>query len=193
MGFFQKVYIKFFIKTSFAYARHLKKKGFLQSQGENCYIAKSANIPDPYLVTIGNNVWITAGCHILGHDASVIMINVMKKRHFDGVGSIMIGDNCFLGNNVIILPGTKIGSNTIVGAGSLVTKDIPDGSVWAGNPARHICSLEDYIEKIKIKTNSYPWKHLLKIHEKHVFDPVQEKMLRAERIKYFFSDSERNS
>ena len=193
MRVFKKVYIKFFIKGSFAYAGYLKRKKVLQSQGENCYIAKSANIPDPYLVTIGNNVWITEGCHLLGHDASVIMINIMKNRHFDNVGPIKIGDNCFLGNNVIILPGTKIGSNTIVGAGSVVTKDIPDGSVWAGNPARHISSLEEYIEKIKNNTNSYPWKHLLEIHKRHVFDPIQEVKLREERVKYFFSNSGKDS
>ena len=188
MKLLQKVYIRFFIKGNFAYARYLKKKGFLHSQGEGCFIAKSANIPDPYLVSVGNNVWITDGCHLLGHDASVIMLNIMRTGHLDRVGPITIGDNCFLGNSVIVLPSTRIGSGTIVGAGSVVTKDLPGGSVWAGNPARYITSLDEYIKKIEETTRSYPWNQLLKKHERHVFDPTQEGRLQAERVKFFFNE-----
>jgi acetyltransferase-like isoleucine patch superfamily enzyme len=59
-------------------------------------------------------------------------------------GSIEVGDNVFLGVNSIILPGKKIGSNSIVGAGSVVTKDVPPGVVVAGNPAKVISTLQEY-------------------------------------------------
>jgi len=185
----EKFYVRFFVASGFPYAAYLKKKGVFHSQGDNCFISKAANMPDPHLIRMGDNVWITSGCQLLCHDASVIMINIMRKGHRDRVSPIVFGSNSFLGNNVIVLPGTTIGSNTIVGAGSVVTKDIPDDSVWAGNPARFICATDDYVVKIENETRTYPWADLLKKHERHVYDPQLEQQLRVERVKYFFGDS----
>jgi acetyltransferase-like isoleucine patch superfamily enzyme len=182
----EKIYLRFFVSSGFVYAAYLKKKGTLHSQGDNCFISKAANIPDPHLVKLGDNVWLTSGCQLLCHDASVIMINIMRKGHRDRVGPIILGNNSFLGNNVIVLPGVHIGSNTIIGAGSVVTKDVQDNTVWAGNPARFICSLDDYIHKIDMETLTYPWVDLLKKHERHVFDSRLEHQLRKERVKHFF-------
>lgn len=188
MRLFDKFYVRFFVSSGFAYAAYLKKKGVFHYQGDNCFISKAANLPDPYLIGIGHNVWITSGCQLLCHDASVIMINIMRSGHRDRVGPIIIGNNSFLGNNVILLPETTIGSNTIIGAGSVVTKDIPDNTVWAGNPARHICDFEDYVLRIENDTQIYPWLDLLKKHERHVYDPRLEHQLRAERVNHFFGD-----
>ena len=116
MSLLDKFYVRFFISSGFPYAAYLKKKGVFHSQGDNCFISKAANMPDPHLIRMGDNVWITSGCQLLCHDASVIMINIMRKGHRDRVSPIVFGSNCFLGNNVIVLPGTTIGSNTIVGA-----------------------------------------------------------------------------
>ena len=186
MKLLEKIYLRFFVSSGFAYAAYLKKKGFLYSQGDNCFISKAANIPDPHLVKLGDNVWLTSGCQLLCHDASVIMINIMRSGHRDRVGPIVIGSHSFLGNNVIVLPGTSIGSKTIIGAGSVVSKDVPDNAVWAGNPARHICDFEDYVLRIENDTRAYPWAELLKQHEKHVYDPRLEHQLRIERVKHFF-------
>jgi len=186
MSLHDKIYLRFFVKSGFSYADYLKKKDFLHSQGKNCFISKSANIPDPYLTSIGDNVWITSGCQLLCHDASVIMINIIKSGHLDRVGPIIIGDSSFIGNNVIVLPGITIGSNTIIGAGSVVTKDIPENSVYAGAPARFICTFKEYVQKIENNARKYPWADLLKKQEKHVYDPVLEEKLKAERVMYFF-------
>ena len=188
MSLLDKIYLRFFVSSGFAYAAYLKKKAVFHSQGDNCFISKAAQIPDPYLVNLGDNAWITTGCQLLCHDASVIMINIMSSGHRDRVGPIVIGSNSFLGNNVIVLPGTTIGSKTIIGAGSVVTRDIPDGTVFAGNPARHISDFEDYVHKIENDTRAYPWAELLKQHEKHVYDPRLEQQLRIERVKYFYGD-----
>lgn len=56
-------------------------------------------------------------------------------------------DNVFIGSGTRILYDTKIGSNVIIGSGSLVNKDIPDNSVYAGVPARFICTFEEYVKK----------------------------------------------
>ena len=188
MRLLEKIYLRFFVSSGFAYAAYLKKKGVLHAQGDTCFISKAANIPYPHLVKLGDNVWITAGCQLLCHDASVIMINIMRQGHRDRVGPIIMGNNSFLGNNVIVLPGTGIGSKTVVGAGSVVTGDIPDNSVFAGNPASRICDFEDYVSRIENETQTYPWLDLLKRHERHVYDPRLEHQLRAARVKYFFAD-----
>jgi acetyltransferase-like isoleucine patch superfamily enzyme len=188
MRLLDKFYVRFFVSSGFPYAAYLRNKGVFHYQGDHCFISKAANIPDPHLVKLGDNVWITSGCQLLCHDASVIMINIMRNGHRDRVGPIIIGDNSFLGNNVIVLPGTSIGSSTIVGAGSVVTGDIPDNSVFAGNPARHICDFEDYVLRIENESQKYSWLELLKQHERHVYDPRLEHQLRAERVKYFFGN-----
>jgi acetyltransferase-like isoleucine patch superfamily enzyme len=182
----KKFYLKFFVNSGFPYAQYLKKTNVFHKQGENCFISKNAEIPDPYLVCMGDNVWITAGSTLLGHDASVVMINVMEEGHLDSVGPIVIGDNCFIGNNTLILPNISIGSNTIIGAGSVVTKDVPDNSVWAGNPARLISSFEEYTAKAEERTKQYPWNSLLKNQPVHIYDPELETRLKQMRTQYFF-------
>jgi acetyltransferase-like isoleucine patch superfamily enzyme len=90
---------------------------------------------EPFLVSIGNNVTITAGVRFVTHDGSVYLFRDTTPR-LDVFGPISIGDNSFLGMNSIIMPGVSIGRNCVVGAMSLVTSSVPDGTVVAGNPAR---------------------------------------------------------
>ncbi len=100
---------------------------------------------EPYLITIGNDVTIAGGTVLLTHDNSVIKCDLDATDYF---GRIHIGDQCFIGFNSIILPGITLGENTIVGAGSVVTKSFPEGHVViAGNPARILCTVEDFREK----------------------------------------------
>lgn len=185
MNLLHKIYLKFFVQSGFAYGTYLRSKKMLRYQGNNCFIAKGSELPDTYLLSIGNNVWITDGCRLLCHDASVVMINIMNNSHLDQVGPITIGDNCFLGNNVIVLPNIKIGSNTIVGSGAVVTSDLKGDAVYAGNPAREISSLEKYINKAKIRTKLFPWNDLLKKNSVHIYDASLEKTLRNERVNFF--------
>ena len=63
------------------------------------------------------------------------------------MGRVRIGNHVFVGAGAIILPNVTIGNNVIIGAGSVVTKDIPDNSVCAGNPAKVIRNLDEYIAK----------------------------------------------
>lgn len=96
----------------------------------------------PGLVTIGDNFISAPGSTILAHDASTY-VHTGKYR----VEKTTLGDNVFLGANSIVMPGVSIGDNVIVGAGSVVTKDLESNSVYAGNPAKYICSLDSYIDK----------------------------------------------
>ena len=186
MNLLHKIYLKIFVPSGFAYAKYLKSRCALQHQGDRCFVSKGSELPDPYLLSIGNNVWITDGCRLLCHDASVIMINVMQGSQLDQVGPIEIGDNCFLGNNVIVLPNIRIGSNTIVGSGAVVTHNLDGDGVYAGNPARLVSSMDDYIEKAANRSMRFPWSNHLKKNSVHVYDGELEKELKKERVKYFF-------
>ncbi len=100
---------------------------------------------EPYFVTIGDDVTIAAGTALLTHDNSVIKLDINATDYF---GRITIGDSCFIGMHCVLLPGIELGDHTIVGAGSVVTKSYPEGNVViAGNPARPICTLDDFRAK----------------------------------------------
>lgn len=102
-----------------------------------------------WLITIGNNVTLAPRVHILAHDAST-----KQKFNYVRLGLTTIEDDVFIGAASIVLPGVTIGTGSIVGAGSVVTKDIPANMVVAGNPAKVICSTDDYYAKIRSKMNS---------------------------------------
>jgi acetyltransferase-like isoleucine patch superfamily enzyme len=187
MNLLRKLYLKFFVSSGFPYSEYLSKRKALHFQGSNCFISKGAEISDPYLLSIGDNVWVTDGCRLLGHDASVIMINIMQGSQLDQVGPIEIGDNCFLGNNVIVLPNTKIGANTIIGSGAVVTRNLEGNAVYAGNPARLISSMDEYIEKVTSRSKQFPWNRHLNKNAAHIYDANLEETLRKERVEYFFN------
>lgn len=105
----------------------------------------------PHLIEIGKYCKITSGVTILTHDYSKSVLR-MKYGNLIGEGKkTIIGDNVFVGMNSIILMGSKIGNNTIIGAGSVVSGKFEDDVVIAGNPARVIMTLDKYYES-KINT-----------------------------------------
>lgn len=112
--------------------------------GKNLHCAPSVFI-DPshcFLISIGDNCTFTSKVHILAHDAST-----KAYLGYTKIGKVTIGNRVFLGVGTIVLPGVSIGDDVIIGAGSVVTKSIPPKEVWAGNPAKKVCSLEEYLSK----------------------------------------------
>ena len=95
-----------------------------------------------FLITMGDNVTIAPRCHILAHDASTKI-----PLGYTRIAPVVIGSNVFIGAESIILPGVAIGDRVIIGAGSVVTSDLPSNGVYAGNPARRLCSYDDYISR----------------------------------------------
>lgn len=103
---------------------------------------------EPWIITIGNNVHITEGVRFLTHDGGTLLFR-NKVPDLEITKPITIGDNVYIGNNVLLLPGVNIGNNVIIGAGAVVTKDVPDNSVAVGVPARVVKSIDEYFEKIQ--------------------------------------------
>lgn len=106
---------------------------------------------EPWLVSIGNNCYITAGVQFVTHDGGTLILR-QHEPTLEWTAPIRIGDDVYIGVRSIILPNVKIGNNCIVGAGSVVSKDVPDNCVFAGVPARFICTTNDYFEKMKKKS-----------------------------------------
>jgi maltose O-acetyltransferase len=124
------------------YQQYLRRQGV--KIGANTVIIFPGYIDGrlPYLLEIGSNVVISRMVTILTHDAATAYAGDLIK-----VGRVFIYDHCFIGANATILCNVKVGPDSIVGAGSVVSRDIPAGEVWGGNPARFICRTEDYIAK----------------------------------------------
>lgn len=118
----------------------LKKRGL--TIGENCKIYDThIDYGHCFLIEIGNDVTITNSA-ILAHDASTKQ-SLGKTK----VGRVVIGDRVFIGWGSTVFPNVKIGNDVIVAAGSIVNKDIPNGCLVAGVPAKIIGKTSEYIEK----------------------------------------------
>lgn len=138
------------------WATFLRRRGGFFGIGERCSIQFSVVVTDPCHVRLGNNVHLT-GCTLFGHDGSVKMLSKMSGKTLDRVGRIDIGDNVFVGHQAIIMPGVTIGSNAIVGAGALVTRDVPPNSIVAGRPARVVGQVDAYVARCEANTARLPW------------------------------------
>jgi carbonic anhydrase/acetyltransferase-like protein (isoleucine patch superfamily) len=103
---------------------------------------------EPFLVTLGNNVYISLEAKFICHDGSVLPFR-KDIPDLDITKRINIGNNVFIGLGALILPGVTIGNNCVVGAYSVVTKNVPEDSIVGGNPAKIIKKTSEYIEKAK--------------------------------------------
>ncbi len=125
--------------------------------GDNCYVNHDVSLEKG--VEIGDGTTITGGTMVLTHDAvpATFLSELDRGSVFTRLcrrANVKIGKQCFIGAYCVILPGVTIGDRCVVAAGSIVTKDVPSGNVVAGNPARIICSIDEYIAKQQIRYES---------------------------------------
>lgn len=109
--------------------------------GEGFFANANCVVLDAARVTFGDNVFIGPSCgfYTAGHPLNV----EQRNRGLEYAHPITIGNNVWIGGNVVFMPGVSVGDNAVIGAGCVVTRDIPGRSVAAGNPCRVIRELSD--------------------------------------------------
>lgn len=141
----------FTIPSRMKRVQYLKDKGYFKSVGDKVMI-NSFRIPlYPNLISLGNNVWIASDVTFITHDVIHYMLNGIDKsqKYTEKMAPINIEDNVFIGNGVRIMYDVNIGHNTVVAAGSVVTKDLAPNGIYAGIPAKRIGKFEDFLAKRK--------------------------------------------
>ena len=136
--------------SSEAYVDYLRKKGCKIGKDTYIYSPNTVIIDEtrPNFIEIGEGVHITGNVIILAHDYSFAILRKVYHCMPQRDKLTKIGNNVFIGMNSIILMGTTIGDNCIIGAGSVVRGNVPSGTIWAGNPARQIGTIKEYYEKL---------------------------------------------
>jgi acetyltransferase-like isoleucine patch superfamily enzyme len=125
--------------------------------GKDC---RFAGIPsfgtEPYLVTLGDHVALASDVVFITHDGGTFVFR--HQERYEKVikyGRINILDNCVIGERAILLPGVTIGPNSVVSAGSVVSRNVPPGVLAAGNPAKPVMSIHQYAEWSLAATPQY--------------------------------------
>lgn len=106
---------------------------------------------EPWLIRIHENCYITSGVNFITHDGGTLILR-NEIPTLEWTAPIEIKRSVYVGFRSIILPNVTIGERSIVGAGSVVTKNVPPNSVVAGVPARLICDTDTYLKKMKAKS-----------------------------------------
>ena len=105
---------------------------------------------EPYLITLEDYVRISCNVVFVTHDGGTWAFRDLPEySDIIKYGKIRVGERTFIGCNATIMPGVTIGKRCVIGAGSVVTKDVPDGTVVAGVPARVVMTTEEYARKCK--------------------------------------------
>ena len=132
-------------------ADYLRKYKLFRHVGENVLFQPRILPLYPELISLHNNVRIASRVNFITHDVVHMMLNDPSfggmEKFQEKVGCIEIMDNVFIGAGTTIMYNVRIGRNVIVGAESVVTKDLEPNAVYAGMPARKICSMEEFLEK----------------------------------------------
>lgn len=146
-----------YLRNAYGRLKERKKQSYLEMlQRDGLRLGKNVSIVDDfffdrahcYLISIGDNTIIAPGVKLIAHDAST-----MRYLGYTKFGKIDIKENCFIGHSSTILCDVTIGPNSIVGAGSIVTKDVPPNTVAAGAPAKVVCTLEEYLARHRVDSS----------------------------------------
>lgn len=139
---------------------------------------------EPFLIEIGDETTFSNNVRFINHDGGYNALHFFEKyKDVRAFGRIKVGNQCFIGADTIIMLGVEIGNNCVLGAGSILTTSMPDRTVYAGVPARFICTIEEYgdkalknnvmypreLEKNRAKLESYVAKHL-----PHTYKPIRK-------------------
>lgn len=164
--------------TSDSYIKYLRKIGVLIGEDVVIFDPHRTTIDNqnPHMLEIGNHVMMAGPVTIMTHDYSWSVLKYKYAYICGNQRKTSIGNNVFIGWGATILGGTTIGDNVIIGAGSVVKGNVESDSVYAGNPAKKIMSLENFYEKRKNKQLSEAVSYVLQYKKRWGVFPPQEEM-----------------
>jgi acetyltransferase-like isoleucine patch superfamily enzyme len=116
---------------------------------------------EPWLVHIGRGTWVTYGVRFITHDGSTVVVRngpfgIPRGTRINRYDAVVVGENCFIGVQAILLPGATIGDHSIVGAGSVVSGTVPPQTIVAGNPACVVGKVADFADRVRKETLDFP-------------------------------------
>ena len=123
--------------------------GFNIEVGKNCFINFNCTILDNVKVKLGDNCML--GPHVSSYTAGHTLHPDARSLGYEYGIAVTVGDNVWIGGHTVVCPGVHIGNNVVIGAGSVVTKDIPDWSFAAGNPCKVIREITEEDKKYYFK------------------------------------------
>lgn len=164
--------------TSAEFVDYLKSRGIEIGTGTYFFapMTNEVDIQRPFMLKIGEYCKIASGVKIICHDYSRSVLRRVYGEVIGEAGETVIGNNVFIGMNSIILMGSHIGDNCIIGAGSIVKGVLENNSVYAGNPSVKIRSLEEHYQIRKKKTENECFLWIQKFREKYGRYPEENEM-----------------
>ncbi|MFD1432136.1 sugar O-acetyltransferase [Lacticaseibacillus yichunensis] len=137
---------------------HANWAGHFAHFGDHIYANFNLTLVDDTHIYVGDNtmfgpnVTIATGAHPI--------LPALRRREYQFNQAVHIGENCWFGSGAIVLPGITIGNNVVVGAGSVVTHDLPDNVVAVGNPARVLRPINDHDKEVYFKDRKIDWNQI---------------------------------
>lgn len=155
---------------------NLQERGLTIGQNVDIFSEYPFDSLYPGLISIGDYVTISSNVKILAHDASMGYVTGGSCK----IGIVEIGNHVFIGHGVTILCNVRIGDYAIIGAGSVVTQDVPSCCVYAGNPARFIKKIDQFAQEHISNQNNHvcfnkPWRELTEL-KKDDWDDIKEEL-----------------
>ena len=120
------------------------------SIGDRCLIGRGSGIVGHLSIEIGNDVWTGHHVYITDQNHGYEDVTRPISQQSQPERSVVIGDGSWLGHGAVVLPGVTIGKHVVIGANSVVTKDIPDFSVAVGSPARVIRQYDETLGWVNV-------------------------------------------
>lgn len=151
--------------------------------GNNVSLFTTSFGTEPYLISIEDNVSVASNVRFITHDISCFNMARylgVDRNQVDKVGGIVLKENCFIGAYSILMPNCSVGRNSVIAAGSVVSKKVPDNEVWGGNPAKFIMTTDEYAKRVIERSESWPWTKTK--------DILSKEELISMRQKFFFKD-----
>ena len=160
-------------RNSRTFCAYLRKKGVAVGKGVH-FNPKTTliDLTRPSLVTIGNHCYMNRNFTLLTHDWTTKVFLESGRSFVPSSGKVTIGNNVSFGQNVMILKGVTIGDNCFIGAGSIVTRDIPANSVAVGAPCKVVMTLEDFYQKRLNACEGEALAYARSIRERYGREPV---------------------